>query len=406
MDWVYNSEVPAEDVEDYKPGGFHPLLLGERLENDRYEILHKLGFGAFGTVWLAKDMVNNRNVSIKVIVAQQSDEHSSRELRILRHLSRSTRSHAGKRYIPTLIDNFYLHGPNGRHLCLVMDVVGPTASFFQEQSKWGRSTPKLAQMASRQLMLAVDYLHQCGVAHGDIHVGNVLFRYPGLDTLADDRMKYVLGEPETGLVTRIDGDPCGPNVPKYLVMATEYNSKNPFPDFNEIQLIDFGGAFFINEPPQTLDTPLSLQSPEQIFQRPLTQAVDIWSLGSTICELVTGQPPFRVMSEIEFPQLFAKVLGDVPEAWVHEAIEKKLFTNDEIHKHDDRLKYWRPLEGHIEYLYSRYGEAHNDESEERFSPKAMSALAKCLRSMLVVDPAKRATSQQLLSGEEWFVKEY
>ena len=55
-DWVYRSGVPAEDVEEYKPGGFHPLLLGARLENDRYEILHKLGFGAFGTVWLAKDM--------------------------------------------------------------------------------------------------------------------------------------------------------------------------------------------------------------------------------------------------------------------------------------------------------------------------------------------------------------
>ncbi|KAF8474634.1 kinase-like domain-containing protein [Kalaharituber pfeilii] len=401
MDWIYRSTVPAEDVQNYKPGGFHPLLLGARLQNDRYEILHKLGFGAFGTVWLAKDIVNNRNVSIKIVVADQSEEHSSRELRILRHLSCSTLSHAGKRYIPTLIDSFYLDGPNGRHLCLVMDVVGPIASFVGERCKGERLTAKLTRMVSRQLMLAVDYLHECGVAHGDIHVGNVLFRYPGLDTLAGDRIEDMLGEPMTGLVTRIDGAPCGPNTPEYLVMATGYKKLNPFPDFNEIQLIDFGGAFFINEPPQSLDNPLPLKSPEQIFQHSLTQAVDIWSLGNTIFELAMGRPLFMVMFDIEFPQLFAKVLGDVPEGWVHEAIEKGVFTDHQIHQYDECLEGWRTLEDEMEYVYQKFSGEYDGGSGEWFSSKDISDLAKCLRRMLVVDPAKRATSQELI-GEEWF----
>lgn len=46
---------PHEDVEDYRPGGFHPVSLGDTFQN-RYKIRNKLGFGGFGTVWMARDM--------------------------------------------------------------------------------------------------------------------------------------------------------------------------------------------------------------------------------------------------------------------------------------------------------------------------------------------------------------
>jgi len=156
----------------------------------------------------------DRNVSIKILTADQSDEDSCRELRILSHLSRVSWSmeHPGRNYIPTLKDHFYVHGPNGCHLCLLMDVVGPTVSFVQEHCEGYRLTAKLAHEASKQLLLAVDYLHQCGLAHGgvllsflnhkhlltmiiDIHTGNVLFRYPGLDTLEREQIINVLHTP-------------------------------------------------------------------------------------------------------------------------------------------------------------------------------------------------------------------
>ena len=73
-------------------------------------------------------------------------------------------------------------------------------------------------------------------------MGNVLLRYPGLDTFDDETIKELLNEPLTGLVTRIDGTPLGPNAPKYIVEPTEYSRLSLFPDFKEIQLIDFGGC--------------------------------------------------------------------------------------------------------------------------------------------------------------------
>ena len=44
-----------ENVLNYRPGGFHPIVLGDTLKDGRYKIHHKLGYGGFSTVWVARD---------------------------------------------------------------------------------------------------------------------------------------------------------------------------------------------------------------------------------------------------------------------------------------------------------------------------------------------------------------
>lgn len=46
---------PHEPPEDYRPGGFHPVALGDTFQDGRFVIRHKLGFGGQATVWLAQD---------------------------------------------------------------------------------------------------------------------------------------------------------------------------------------------------------------------------------------------------------------------------------------------------------------------------------------------------------------
>ena len=49
--WSRNN---CEDLAHYKPGGYHPVHLGDIFS--RYRVMYKLGFGAFSTVWLARDL--------------------------------------------------------------------------------------------------------------------------------------------------------------------------------------------------------------------------------------------------------------------------------------------------------------------------------------------------------------
>lgn len=46
-----------EDLEDYRPGGYHPVHIGDEFKDGRYVIVRKLGWGHFSTVWLARDNV-------------------------------------------------------------------------------------------------------------------------------------------------------------------------------------------------------------------------------------------------------------------------------------------------------------------------------------------------------------
>ena len=51
-----NTYPPCEWVGGYRPGGYHPVLLGDVFNDDQYKVIRKLGEGSFSTVWLARDL--------------------------------------------------------------------------------------------------------------------------------------------------------------------------------------------------------------------------------------------------------------------------------------------------------------------------------------------------------------
>lgn len=72
-----------EDIEGYRPGGYHPVHLGDIL-GERYKVLHKLGSGGFSTTWLTRDVVGRGYFALKILKAEETS--STTELRTLKWL--------------------------------------------------------------------------------------------------------------------------------------------------------------------------------------------------------------------------------------------------------------------------------------------------------------------------------
>jgi hypothetical protein len=48
-----NTGAICEWAEEYRPGGFHPVSLGDTFHHGKYKVIRKLGDGSYSTVWLA-----------------------------------------------------------------------------------------------------------------------------------------------------------------------------------------------------------------------------------------------------------------------------------------------------------------------------------------------------------------
>ncbi|KKP02031.1 CMGC/SRPK protein kinase [Trichoderma harzianum] len=380
----YNIGVPAEEVAKYCHGGYHPVYLNDLLCDGRYRILDKLGFGSFSTVWLAQDELKETYVSIKIVVAEQSHNHNG-ELQILQTITRTgDPTHPGHKHVSHLLDSFYHQGPNGRHLCIVLELLGPKVSSVVNRRPNYRLDGRLARRISSQLLLAVDYIRSCGVVHGDIHLGNVLLRVSGLNKMP------TFDNGRIGKVSRKDGSPSEKGIPEYLVKPVEYKfDKSEILD--EIQLVDFGESFLIGNPPQSIYTPMSLHPPELVFRHPLTEAVDIWNLGCTTYELVTGRTPFEAwMDNRELVPQFQKVLGGVPDQWIQDALRTGVLTGEpDISAANGFLS----LE---EDIKASYADGYDKETLD-LDEEDLMTLGSYLRRMVIVEPNRRANLTELMS---------
>lgn len=126
------------------------MEIGDLLHS-RYEIVDKLGYGGWSTVWLANDYQSTHFVAVKVGMA----DSLRREATILGALSAAPHSKSPD-YIPRLLDEFILKGPNGSHPCYVT----PLALCNLRQSSYSRLFPvDVAQALAYELTLAVAFVH-------------------------------------------------------------------------------------------------------------------------------------------------------------------------------------------------------------------------------------------------------
>ena len=161
---IYQWEEDVEDLEGYCYGGYHPVRLGDEFSESRYRIIHKLGYGAFSTVWLARDRLMNRYVSLKIVKAKHSQ--MNQEHKVGHRLLHGDPDHPGHPYVLTFLDHFSFDGPNGQHRCLVNEVVGPNIVTLQGATQSGLFPIDTARRLTAQLIHGLAYVHSCGIVHG------------------------------------------------------------------------------------------------------------------------------------------------------------------------------------------------------------------------------------------------
>lgn len=271
-EWRFESITsPCECIEDYRPGGYHPVHLGDVFHDGQYKIIRKLGDGAYSTVWLARDMRyvpaplldikaidydrsfvprNNRYVALKILVSELSGP--ARELQILEHLDAASPTESSQ-YVTQLLSTFELQGPNGTHKCLVFEPMGPSVNSMVEElpqfnpRRWEmkvRYPPQMAKSILKQSLQALAFLHENGVAHGDFQPGNMLFTLDDIDSKPEEVLRQQ-EDVDSGSISppvqRLDGKQ-DKWAPRYLSVAQPLVAFTRYSEGFKIKLSDMGGG--------------------------------------------------------------------------------------------------------------------------------------------------------------------
>ncbi|KAM9409941.1 SRSF protein kinase 3-like isoform 2-T2 [Pholidichthys leucotaenia] len=182
-------EEQQENSEDYCIGGYCPVEIGESFI-DRYQVVKKLGWGHFSTVWLCWDMWERCFVALKVVKSAQTfTETALDEIKLLKCVRDSDPKDVKRERIVQLIDDFRISGANGEHVCMVLEVLGQQVlRWIIKSSYTGLPLPCIKSIL-RQVLQGLDYLHtKCKIIHTDIKPENILLRVDSayIEKLASD----------------------------------------------------------------------------------------------------------------------------------------------------------------------------------------------------------------------------
>lgn len=211
------------------------MSMQPKILNQRYEIESKIGDGGMASVYRGRDLRLNRVVAIKIL-----HPHHAGDLNFLQRFSHEAMAAANLRH-PGIVD-IYDVGQEDRQHFIVMEYVD--GSDLKSLILRYKQLPvqQVLQIAAA-IADGLDTAHQLGMVHRDVKPQNIMVS-------ADDTAKITdFGIAKSGLSTA----------------QTETG-------------VTFGTADYI--------------SPEQARGQPATAQSDIYALGVTIYEALTGQLPF------------------------------------------------------------------------------------------------------------------
>ncbi|XP_037627450.1 SRSF protein kinase 3 [Sebastes umbrosus] len=294
-----NSENPGE----YCYGGYHPVQIGDTF-NRRYQVVSKLGWGYYSTVWLCLDLRLCRRVAVKVLKSGDSFTQAGQdELALLRCASGPTSRHPSSQRIVQLLDEFKLAGVNGVHMCLVLELLGPDLRGWQLCFGNPGLTPHSAKQILTQVLQGLDYLHtQCKIIHTDIKPENILL------CLEEQSHKVPAG-----------GSSSSSLLAGREAKSTERDQVNPY-SLKEIRvkIADLGSSCWVYKHFCEEIQTRQYRSLEVLLGSEYGPPADIWSVACMAFELVTGDSLFEpkagesISLEEDHIAQIMELLGKIP----------------------------------------------------------------------------------------------
>lgn len=256
-----------------------PLRLG------RFEILGRLGQGGFGVVYLAYDPTLGREVALKV---PRPEVLITPDVR--RRFLREARAAAGLDH-PNIV-GVYEVGEAGP-VCYIAATycAGPTLSEWLK-ARTEPTPPRLAATFLVSLSDAVQHAHDRGILHRDIKPSNVIL------TGGRSQTPPIAGGPaEASSLATVS--------PRGLSQGQAGNDEPLAP-----RLADFGLARIAEEAGDETRSGVPLGSPPYMApeqaagrNREVGPATDVYALGATLYEIMTGRAPYRGETPAETLQL-------------------------------------------------------------------------------------------------------
>jgi eukaryotic-like serine/threonine-protein kinase len=238
-----------------------------------YEVLALLGKGGMGIVYKARQQGTEQTVALKLLRPDK-----------LAAMDAESRERAVKQFLTEARAAACLRHPNRVRILHLGEHAGQPF-YAMELIEGGNLADKLSQPGGLSKEAAIRYLasvaealqeaHQARIIHRDIKPHNIL-----IDSRTDGTDEALLAD--FGLAKMAQPSLLGPAGGKE----------------NSGQLAVLAGTLSYMSPEQTQDSDR------------VTEASDVYSLGATLYELLTGRPPFQGKSPLE---LFRKIREEKPE---------------------------------------------------------------------------------------------
>ncbi|XP_015963514.1 uncharacterized protein LOC107487397 [Arachis duranensis] len=400
------SEEDDEGFDSYRKGGYHAVRVGDQFAGGRYIAQRKLGWGQFSTVWLAYDTTNSSYVALKIQKsAAQFVQAALHEIDVLSYIAKGDPSNS--KFVVQLIDHFKHTGPNGQHLCMVLEFLGDSLLRLIKYNRYKCLPLNKVREMCKYILIGLDYLHrELGLIHTDLKPENILL----LSTIdaAKDPFKSgqspILERPEGGInggVTSLIEKRLRRRAKRAVAKISEKRSSMGVAGEEQkstrnidgidmrCKIVDFGNACWADKQFAEEIQTRQYRAPEVILQSGYSFSVDMWSFACIAFELATGDMLFTPKGGQGFSEdedhlaLMMELLGKMPRKIAISGAQSKEFFD----RHGD-LKRIRRLKflALDKLLIDRYKFPETDARE----------FTEFLTPLLDFAPEKRPTAQQCL----------